>query len=216
MIFTLRTRPPCTKTAALFAGTKGILVLIYAKNVQLLVYHTTFLPFVNGKVEEFIPFVPFPGAGRGDAALRRGNAPPFSLGLAQRKRPRPVKRKALGRITLTQPCQGDRKTGVAVAGTVQTCRLVPGALYPCGAEMVLPPHLMAWIQLPGIVEERLVLLAPRVPIRYALHHRGGKSKGTVSLRQRHLPLTLRSPLPEGKQKTARPDGRAVSLLPISR
>lgn len=56
MIFALRARPPCTKMAALFAGTKGVLVLIYAKNVQLLVYHTTFLPFVNGKVEEFVPF----------------------------------------------------------------------------------------------------------------------------------------------------------------
>ena len=55
MIFALRTRPPCTKTAALFAGTKGVLVLIYAKNVQFLNYHTTFLPFVNGKVEEFVP-----------------------------------------------------------------------------------------------------------------------------------------------------------------
>ena len=31
MIFALRARPPCTKTAALFAGTEGVLVLIYAK-----------------------------------------------------------------------------------------------------------------------------------------------------------------------------------------
>ena len=133
MIFALRARPPCTKTAALFAGTKGVLVLIYAKNVQLLVYHTTFLPFVNGKVEEFIPFVPFPGAGRGDAALRRGNAPPFSLGLAQRKRPRPVKRKVPSRKVGALL----RKTGVVVAGAVQTYRPVPGALYPMGTKMVL-------------------------------------------------------------------------------
>ena len=31
MIFALRARPPRTKTAALFAGTEGLLVLIYAK-----------------------------------------------------------------------------------------------------------------------------------------------------------------------------------------
>ena len=97
MIFALRARPPCTKTAALFAGTKGVLVLIYAKNVQLLVHHTTFLPFVNGKVREFLPLCPFFRGVEESAALRRGNAPPFSLGLAQRKRPRPVKRKALSR-----------------------------------------------------------------------------------------------------------------------
>ena len=74
MIFALRARPPCTITAALFAGTKGVLVLIYAKNVQLLVYHTTFLPFVNGKVEEFVPF---PRAGRGRRFAARECAPIF-------------------------------------------------------------------------------------------------------------------------------------------
>lgn len=47
MIFTLRARPPCTNPAALFTGTKGLLVLIYAKTVQFLIHNITFCLFVN-------------------------------------------------------------------------------------------------------------------------------------------------------------------------
>ena len=90
MIFALRARPPCTITAALFAGTKGVLVLIYAKNVQLLVYHTTFLPFVNGKVEEFVPF---PRAGRGRRFAARECAPIF-FGSCPKKTAAPGQKKS--------------------------------------------------------------------------------------------------------------------------
>ena len=141
MIFALRARPPCTKTAALFAGTKGVLVLIYAKNVQLLVHHTTFLPFVTGKVREFLPLCPFFRGVEESAALRRGNAPPFSLGLAQRKRPRPVKRKALSRKAgaagaFLRKTRGHRGRCGADLQTSTGCAI------PLGNRDGAPPHLI--------------------------------------------------------------------------
>ena len=89
--------------------------------------------------------------------------------------------------------------GVVVAGAVQTCRLVPGALYPRGTEMVLR-RIWGFRLAFGVVDERSVFLAPRLsspksrrfaavgsdtrlraqPLRYALPlscSRGGKSKG---------------------------------------
>jgi len=83
-----------------------------------------------------------------------------------------------------------------VAGAVQTCRLVPGALYPRGTEMVLR-RIWGFRLAFGVVDERSVFLAPRLsspksrrfaavgsdtrlraqPLRYALPHRGGVSKG---------------------------------------
>ena len=133
VIFALRARPPCTKTAALFAGTKGILVLIYAKNVQLLVYHTTFSPFVNGKVEQFVPF---PGAGRGAPLCGAGMRPHFLWVLPKENgRARSKERRFRAKSAPLAPFCAKR--GGVVAGAVQTCRPVPGALYPLGTEMVL-------------------------------------------------------------------------------
>ena len=138
-------RPPrpsaLHQTAALFAGTKGVLVLIYAKNVQLLVYHTTFSPIVNGKVREFLPLCPFFRGGEESAALRRGNAPPFSLGLAQRKRPRPVKRKALSRKVgaagaFLRKTRGRRGRCCADLQTSTGCAI------PLGNRDGAPPHLI--------------------------------------------------------------------------
>ena len=48
------------------------------------------------------------------------------------------KKKALGRINLTPLCQVDRNTGVAVAGAVPTCGLVPGAPHPGKTEKCFP------------------------------------------------------------------------------
>ena len=42
------------------------------------------------------------------------------------------------RLNLTPLCQVDRNTGVVVAGAVQTCRPVPGALYPGETENCFP------------------------------------------------------------------------------
>ena len=136
MIFALRARPPCTITAALFAGIKGVLVLIYAKNVQFLNYHTTFLPFVNGKVEEFVSFVSFPGTGRGAPLCGAGMRPHFLWVLPKENgRARSKERRFRAKPAPLAPFCAKR--GVVVAGAVQTCRPVPGALYPLGTEMVL-------------------------------------------------------------------------------
>ena len=53
MIFTLRTRPPCTKTAALFAGTEGLLVLIYAKMFNYWIIISRFWRLSTGKLGVF-------------------------------------------------------------------------------------------------------------------------------------------------------------------
>ena len=83
---------------------------------------------------------PFRGRG-GGAALRRGNAPLFSLGLAQRKWPRPVKRKALS-----------RKVGAAGAFLRKTrgrrgrccadLQAHTGCAIPLGNRDGAPPHLI--------------------------------------------------------------------------
>ena len=52
MIFARRSRPPRTVTAALFAGTAGLLVLIHAKCFILPDYRITFFPFVKAGSEK--------------------------------------------------------------------------------------------------------------------------------------------------------------------
>ena len=47
VIFTQRSRPPRTETAALCAGTEGLLVLFHAKCFILPDYRITFFPFVK-------------------------------------------------------------------------------------------------------------------------------------------------------------------------
>ena len=55
MIFTLRARPPCTKTAALFAGTEGLLVLIYAKMFNYWIIISRFWRLSTGKLGILLP-----------------------------------------------------------------------------------------------------------------------------------------------------------------
>ena len=52
VIFARRSRPPRTVTAALFAGTEGLLVLIHAKCFILPDYRITFFPFVKAGSEK--------------------------------------------------------------------------------------------------------------------------------------------------------------------
>ena len=64
--------------------------------------------------------------------------PPLFFRLAERKvAAAAVEKKGVWAVNLTHLCQVDRKTGVVVVGAVQTCKPVPGALYPWGTEMVL-------------------------------------------------------------------------------
>ena len=75
MIFALRARPPRTKTAALFAGIKGLLVLIYAKMFNYWIIISRFCGLSTGKLEIFLPR---PG---------EGLAPPIFFGLAKENPP---------------------------------------------------------------------------------------------------------------------------------
>ena len=73
--------------------------------------------------------------------MRRGNAPPFSLGLAQRKRPRPVKRKALSRKVgaagaFLRKTRGRRGRCCADLQTSTGCAI------PLGNRDGAPPHLI--------------------------------------------------------------------------
>ena len=55
VIFALRARPPCTKTAALFAGTEGVLVLIYAKMFNYWIIISRFCCLSTGKLRILLP-----------------------------------------------------------------------------------------------------------------------------------------------------------------
>ncbi len=121
------------------------------------------------------------------------------------------KKKALGRINLTQMCQVDRKTGVVVAGAVQTCSPVPGALSPGKTEKYFPAfgvweRLSGWPPQPSPGWEIQRGGAAALPL-CVVRGCGGEIetpphfwrgfKGEVSLRQRHLPLSP-SPLERGR------------------
>ena len=93
MIFTLRTRPPCTKTAALFAGTEGLLVLIYAKMFNYWIIISRFWRLSTGKLGDFSPFR---GTGDGPASPG-GDAAPTFLWIAQRLRPQALRYALPGR-----------------------------------------------------------------------------------------------------------------------
>ena len=94
MIFTLRTRPPCTKTAALFAGTEGLLVLIYAKMFNYWIIISRFWRLSTGKLGVFRLF----GDGGRPGFAGRGCGPPTFLWVAPKEKspPQRWKRKALG------------------------------------------------------------------------------------------------------------------------
>ena len=127
----------------------------------------------------------------------RGYTPHFLFETSKRKcAVHGGKEKMLGGSTWHPCVKLIRNTGVVVAGAVQTCRPVPGALYPFGTEMVLP-RIWGFRLAFGVLDARSVPLAPRLsppksrrfaavgsdtrlraqPLRYALPHRGGKSKG---------------------------------------
>ena len=72
---------------------------------------------------------------RAPAGAHGGCTPHFLFETSKRKcAVHGGKEKMFVRLNLTPLCQVDRKTGVAVAGAVQICRFVPGALYPWGTE----------------------------------------------------------------------------------
>ena len=137
MIFALRARPPCTKRRLSLREPKGYSSSSTPKMFNYWFIIPRFRRLSTGKLSNLSPF-----RGRGGgAALRRGNAPLFSLGLAQRKWPRPVKRKALSRKVgaagaFLRKTRGRRGRCCADLQTSTGCAI------PLGNRDGAPPHLI--------------------------------------------------------------------------
>ena len=99
----------------------------------------------------------------------RGNEPPFSFRLRRKENGRSrSKEKALGRLNLTPLCQVDRK-GESCRGRCLRKLAVSYRMRPTRAEPGAPAAASGEFRLAfGVDDERPVLLAPRVPLRYAL------------------------------------------------
>ena len=94
--------------------------------------------------------------------------PPFSFRL-RRKENGPFTVQKKRRLAQILPCRsGLGKTGVVGVGAVEIWELVLGCAWVFRNREGASPHLGAWERLSGVVDERPVLLAPRVPLRYAL------------------------------------------------
>ena len=114
------------------------------------------------------------------------------------------------------------QTGGERAGASVNDSLLPGAPGSLGTESA-SPQLGAWVRLSGVLDERHVLLAPRVPLRYALPGGSGKADSRSAERQRREnagQIGLASPDARwqsvaggGPKVSARPNPR-LTLTPI--
>ena len=136
VIFALRARPPCTKRRLSLREPKGYSSSSTPKMFNYWFIIPRFRRLSTGKLENFSLFVPFSGAGRRAPLCGAGMRPHFLWVLPKENgRARSKERRFRAKSAPLAPFCAKR--GVVVAGAVQTCRPVPGALYPLGTEMVL-------------------------------------------------------------------------------
>ena len=140
----------------------------------------------------------------------RGYTPHFLFETSKRKcAVHGGKEKMLGGSTWHPCVKLIRNTGVVVAGAVQTCRPVPGALYPFGTEMVLP-RIWGFRLAFGVLDARSVPLAPRLSPPKS--RRFAAVGSDTRLRAQPLRYALPLPCPRG----GNPKGRGRSPSPLCR